>query len=472
MGQILVVEDDSRFGSRLCKNLEMAGHRATLVDGGVAALAYLQEHKVDLVLTDVVMPEMDGLELLRQIRSGANHTIEARLPVVLLTSVERVDIAVEAMRAGAQDYITKDSNRDAILFRLERVLETAGLQRRADILEQTLQSVSPLEEIVAQSSVMRSILSEMKEIAAADANVLITGETGVGKELVARHLHRLGRRSKQALIDVNCAALPTDNLFQSEVFGHERGAFTGATERKKGKLELADGGILFLDEIGDMPPESQGKILRALDTQAFERLGGSQRITVDIVVMAATNKNLQQEAEAGRFRKDLLFRLDVLQLHVPPLRERRDDIFPLAQYYLKQCAGRRGRPAPELTPDAAEALVQYDWPGNVRELINVVERLVLRHRTDGPLTLAAVRKEGIEDSTGESASGSGQVFSLPPNGMALEELERQAIVQALEQTDWIQSAAAKLLRISPDRMNARVKKFNITHPSWRSHKSS
>ena len=318
MARILVVEDDARYGQRLCKNLALAGHHTEFAGNGEEALAILRRQDADLILSDVVMPGIGGMELLRRIRAGGTEGADPDIPVVLLTSVERVDTAVQAMRAGAQDYITKESSREAIVMRIERVLEAAGLRRRADVLQQALDSASPLVDFISVSDVMKDVLRELEEIADADANVLITGETGVGKELAARHLYRLGKRSREAFIDVNCAALPTDNLFQSEVFGHEKGAFTGATERKRGKLELADGGVLFLDEIGDMPAESQGKILRALDTQTFERLGGERKISVDIVVIAATNKNLREEADAGRFRKDLLFRLDVLHIKVPP----------------------------------------------------------------------------------------------------------------------------------------------------------
>ena len=469
MVRILVVEDDVRYGQRLCKNLTLAGHVASSVESGEAALAFLRRESVDLVLSDVVMPGISGLDLLSRIRNSEADGADPDTPLILLTSVDRVDTAVQAMRAGAQDYITKESSRDAIVLRIERVMDAAGLRRRADALEHALESASPLETIIAESDEMKGVMRDIHEIAEADANVLIVGETGVGKELAARHLHRHGRRGKQAFIDVNCAALPTDNLFQSEVFGHEKGAFTGAVDRKRGKLELADGGVLFLDEIGDMPAESQGKILRALDTQAFERLGGDRKITVDLLVIAATNKDLRAEADAGRFRRDLLFRLDVLHVEVPPLRVRRTDIVPLVRHYLQRSAGRRGRTAPELTPDAADALVRYDWPGNVRELINVVERLLLRHRGEAPLSLDSVRREGVADGPGADLPASTGVVRIPAGGISLEELERQAILEALKRCDWVQSAAARLLKISPDRMNARVKKFGITHPSWRSH---
>ncbi|MBD3267991.1 hypothetical protein GF373_15095, partial [bacterium] len=285
-------------------------------------------------------------------------------------------------------------------------------------------------------------------------------------ELIARRIHKRSPRADKPFIDVNCAAIPSDNLFQSEVFGHEKGAFTGAATRKQGKLELANGGTLFLDEIGDMPLESQGKILRALETQEFERLGGNQKIKVDISVIAATNKDLQREVEEGRFRQDLLYRLDIIRLRVPPLRERVEDILPLIQYFFEQYARQYHRHVPQIPSDSQTILKSYAWPGNVRELKNLVERIIIRHRDCQRLEPGMLYKEGIgqepetikEDSLDDILS--------------LEEVEKQTILKALEKTGWVQSEAAKLLQISADRMHSRVKKYGLTHPSWRSHRSN
>jgi len=268
---------------------------------------------------------------------------------------------------------------------------------------------------------------------------------------------------------VNCAALPTENLFQSEVFGHEKGAFTGAVGRKRGKLELADGGTLFLDEIGDMPLESQGKILRALETQEFERLGGNQKIRVDLAFIAATNKDLRREVEEGRFRRDLLYRLDIIRLRIPPLRERVEDILPLTRHYLEEYARKYHRPVPDITASAQHMLTAYPWPGNVRELKNLVERIILRHRHREAIDEEMLRGEGLVIDTPESCSSRGSLSS-GDDLLPLSEIEKKAIIAALERADWVQSEAAKILEISPDRMHARVKKYGLHHPSWRSHK--
>jgi transcriptional regulator with GAF, ATPase, and Fis domain len=260
-------------------------------------------------------------------------------------------------------------------------------------------------------------------------------------------------------------------MFQSEVFGHEQGAFTGATARKRGRLELASGGILFLDEVGDMPLESQAKILRALDTQGFERLGGEKKISVDLCVIAATNKDLRTEVAEGRFRQDLFFRLDVLHVHIPPLRERTLDIAPLAEFYIQYYAERYRRPRPVVSQEAIDVLKEYPWPGNVRELKNLMERLILRGVPGGRVTPKDLRREGLSTSiVSDRPEETSSPVRLPPEGIELEELERLAIIQALERCGWVQRDAAALLGISPDRMNARVKKFGLSHPSWRTHR--
>ncbi|HPB32974.1 MAG TPA: sigma-54 dependent transcriptional regulator, partial [Candidatus Sumerlaeota bacterium] len=371
----------------------------------------------------------------------------------------------------AADYITKDAERDEIVLRIRKVLDGARLRRENVRLRQELVSRSEFGEIVAVSPQMSAILKELRELAAAEANALITGETGVGKELIARFLHQQSPRSEKPFVDVNCAALPSDNMFQSEVFGHERGAFTGATSRKQGRLELANGGVLFLDEVGDMPLESQGKILRALDTQSFEHLGGEKKISVDLLVIAATNKDLKTEVKEGRFRKDLFYRLDVMHVHIPPLRERPMDIAPLAEYYLDQYAARYRRPKPGLSEEAVKVLLHYEWAGNVRELKNLMERLVIRGVPDGEIRPSDLRREGLTLPKVETVSQeSVPPVRIPSEGISLDELERMAIVQALEQCDWVQRDAADLLGISADRMNARVKKFGLSHPSWRTNR--
>ena len=466
--KILVVEDDSRYGERLKRNLQLEDFDAQLALGGEEALDLLRREAFDLVLSDVKMPGMSGVDLLKEVKQGGEG-LDSDIPFVVLTSVDSVRVAVECLKEGAADYLTKDSERDEIVLRVRKVLEDAELQRENVRLRQELDDRSEFGEIVAVSPEMSSLLNELKEIASTEANLLITGETGVGKELVARYVHRQSPRSQKPFVDVNCAALPSDNMFQSEVFGHEQGAFTGATSRKRGKLELASSGILFLDEVGDMPIESQGKILRALDTQSFERLGGEKKISVDLCVIAATNKDLKTEVAEERFRQDLYYRLDVIHVHVPPLRERKLDIIPLAEYYLQHYAQRYRKSKPSLSDESSDILTRYDWPGNVRELKNIMERVVIRGI--GVLSPKDLQREGLSVSS-ESQPADSVAFELPPEGLRLEELERAAIIQALERCDWVQRDAAALLGISPDRMNARVRKYGLSHPSWRTHKKS
>ena len=464
---ILLVEDDARYAARLQKNLLLEGYQVETAASGEEALEACGRTPFDLVITDVKMPGMSGVELLKRL-IAMREADDTELPVILLTSVDSVQTAVEAMKAGASDYITKDADRDEIMLRVEKVLAGAQMHAENKRLRTQIQVAGETHPFIAQDPKSRAILQEIDNVAETGAGILIAGETGVGKDLIARMIHQKSPRRDQSYVDVNCAALPTDNLFQSEVFGHEKGAFTGAMERKRGKLELADGGTLFLDEIGDMPLESQGKILRALETQEFERVGGTQKIRVNLAVIAATNKNLEQLMRSGQFRQDLLYRLDIIRLVIPPLRERKNDIIPLAHHFFASYARKYRRPAPELTPDAKELLLHYSYPGNVRELKNLVERMVIRHRECLQVTAELLRREGllpdIQVSIGDGDENGGD--DLP----SLEEMEKQHILTALERSNWVQSEAARLLKISPDRMNNRVKKYGIHHPSWRTHK--
>ncbi|MDP8245693.1 MAG: sigma-54 dependent transcriptional regulator [Candidatus Hinthialibacter antarcticus] len=459
--RILVVEDDSRYSARIQKNLNLEGYETVSASCGEEALQALSEQQFDLVMSDIKMPGMDGVSLLKQI--SARKDLGHEMPVIMLTSVDSVRVAVDAMREGASDYITKDADREEILLRIENVLDRAKMQEVNNSLRRHLHAAHDAGSLVAESDGMKAIRDEIHAVADAGACILIVGETGVGKEIVARYIHRCSPRAEAPFIDVNCAALPNDNLFQSEVFGHEKGAFTGASVRKRGKLELADTGTIFLDEIGDMPLESQGKILRAIETKEFERLGGSQKINVDIAIIAATNKDLNAEVQNGFFRQDLLFRLDVIRITIPPLRERQADILPLATRFLDEYARKYNRPSPSVSKEAIVLLEAYSWPGNVRELKNLIERIVIRNRDCKEIDKALVSREGL------SADGA-QTLRSNQDFPSLEEVEKKTILQALEQSNWVQSEAAKLLKISADRINSRIKKYNIQHSSWRSHK--
>lgn len=459
--RILVVEDDPRYSARLQKNLHLEGYETVSANCGENALQALAEQQFDLVMSDIKMPGMDGVSLLKQIAN--NKEIGCEMPVIMLTSVDSVRVAVDAMREGASDYITKDADREEILLRIEKVLERAKMQEVNHGLRRHLDAAYDSESLVAESAGMKAIRDEIHAVADSGACILIVGETGVGKEIVARYLHRCSPRLESPFIDVNCAALPNDNLFQSEVFGHEKGAFTGASVRKRGKLELADTGTIFLDEIGDMPLESQGKILRAIETKEFERLGGSQKINVDIAIIAATNKNLNEEVRYGCFRQDLLFRLDVIRITIPPLRERSEDILPLTLRFLDEYARKYNRPVPQVSNEALTIMKGYSWPGNVRELKNLIERIVIRNRDCQEITAEIVKREGLNNESEKPKSN-------PSEFLSLEEVEKQTILQALEQSNWVQSDAAKLLKISPDRIYSRIKKYGIQHSSRRLHR--
>ena len=380
---VLLAEDDAVFADRLRRNLELAGFRVTAESDGSAALSRLARQAFDLVVTDIRMPGVGGLELLRRLRSGEVDGADPETPVVVLTSVDSVATAVEAMKAGAGDYITKESDRQEVALRLRKVLVQRALTVENARLREQVARGDEFRDLIGDSPATLRIKEAIAEVAGQPVTVLVTGETGVGKELVARALHRTGPRPGGPFIDVNCAALPEDNLFQSELFGHEKGAFTGATELRRGRFEQAHRGTLFLDEVAELKAESQGKILKALEQQQVTRVGGSRPVLAECRFVFATNKHLPDEVAAGRFRDDLFYRINVFNIEVPPLRERRHDIPALARFFAGEFARRYGRPAVRFDEGALETLRDYPFPGNIRELRNVIERVVIRAR--GPV---------------------------------------------------------------------------------------
>ncbi|MCX7766536.1 MAG: sigma-54 dependent transcriptional regulator [Candidatus Sumerlaeia bacterium] len=467
-GKILIVEDDVNFAERLKKNLELEGFIAEVAEGGRAGLSALQQKFYDLVIVDIKMPDLDGLEVLRQIKASDKPEFDSEIPVVMLTSINDISVAVEAMRLGAADYITKESERREIIIRLLRVLEQNRLLNENRLLRAQLERSSEFGEIIGQSEAIRKIKQEILEITGLNVPVLIYGETGVGKELVARAIHRLSKFQGGAFIDLNCAALPEDTLFQSELFGHEKGAFTDAHTARRGKFELAHNGTLFFDEIAELSLDSQAKILRVIETLEFTRIGGNQPIKVNCRLIFATNKELKQLVSEGRFRQDLFFRLTVFPIYIPPLRERVEDIPLLAVYFLKQYCQKYNRPLKNFTESALVELKKYSWPGNVRELKNVVERLVIRSRKP-VIDRDEVNECGVQALESETEKVK-PLVSIPAQGISMDELEKELVMEALRKTDWNQKEAAKLLGISIDRMHNRIRKFGITHPSWRVHR--
>jgi len=461
---ILLVEDDEAYALRLKKNLEVDDFAVDVALGGKAALDSLARTSFDLVITDVKMPDMNGLELIEIIRKGGRQGIDPEVPIVVLTSINSVDTAVGSMKLGAADYITKESDRPEIVLRLKKVLEQSRLVNENLYLRAQLAQADEFSEFIGVSEAIKKIKSEIAELAPQGVSVLLLGETGVGKELVARALHRLRGHNAGPFVDVNCAAMPDDNLIQSELFGHEMGAFTGATAMRKGKFELAVGGSLFFDEISELSHASQGKILKVIENRSFTRLGGTREIKINCRFLFATNKDLFQEMRAGHFREDLYYRVNIYPIVVPPLRERREDIEPLARYYITLFCRRYNKSLKRLDARALERLMAHPWPGNVRELRNIMERLV-------------IRIHGVEIKSADLVScglvlepGRGGTIILPPQGVKMDKLEEDMVRQALERSGWNQKVAAGLLGFSVDQMNSRVRKYGLTHPSWLKHK--
>jgi two-component system response regulator AtoC len=444
---ILIVDDERNTREGLARALRRQ-YTVHLAESGMAALKLLEETPVDAVLTDLRMPGMDGLTLVRRILAREPQPV-----CILLTAYGNVETAVEAIKNGAYDFMTKPVSLDRLEVVLKRALETRKLADTNKQLRQQLNEKYGMENIIGQSAPMQAVFDTIRQVAPSRATVLIQGESGTGKELVAHALHNLSPREPNPFIAVHCAALP-DTLLESELFGHERGAFTGATEARKGRFELADGGTLFLDEIGEIPASTQVKLLRVLEERRFERIGGSESIDVDTRLVAATNRDLRQMAEDGDFREDLFFRLNVVQITLPPLRERREDIPLLLQNYFKQFREENGRQLDGFTPDALEALVHYRWPGNIRELRNLVERMVVLARGD-KITLRDVPGEVRDNGASRRTSG-------PLAGaVSMEQAEKRMIEQALADHDGNRTLAAKQLGISRRTLHRKLNEFGL-----------
>jgi len=436
---ILVVDDEESNLKVLERMLQKAGYRVFLAASGPEALDVLRSEQPELVLTDLRMPGMDGLELLRAARTVAPST-----EVVLMTAFGTVEIAVEAMREGAYDFVTKPLNRHDVLKSLAKAREKAQLlaenRRLREQLASQQRSGSPLMGMVGASDEIRSVLESVGQVAPSEATVLITGESGTGKELVVRSLHELSGRSAGPLIRVNCAAIP-ENLFESELFGYEKGAFTGAANRKPGRFEMADGGTIFLDEVAEMSLASQVKLLRVLQEGEFERVGGTKTIAVDIRLVAATNQDLERLVAQGDFREDLFYRLNVIPIRVPALRERSDDIPLLAAHFVRVYSEKNRKSIRGITDEAIEALGGHRWPGNVRELENTLERAVVLCKSD---------HIGLDDlpSHIQPEGRGGPKKLIFPMGTPLREIEQTAIRETLRHTGGDKRLAARLLGIA------------------------
>jgi DNA-binding NtrC family response regulator len=448
MPAILIVEDEAKMRRLLELNLGEDGFTTLSAEDAEAGLKLLRENPVDLVVTDLKLPGMNGLEFLQAVKRQ-----NAALPVVVMTAFGTVETAVEAMKAGASDYVLKPFSLAEMRMVIRKELDVRNLREENRSLREALGKRYAHPNIVARSAKMQETLATVERVAPTNATVLLGGESGVGKDLIARAIHEKSRRATGPFVKINSTAIP-ENLLESELFGYEKGAFTGAAASKPGKFELADKGTLFLDEIGDVPPATQVKLLRVLQEREFERLGGTKTIKVDVRLVAATNRNLRAALEQGTFREDLYYRLNVVPIDIAPLRERKEDIPELVNLFVSRFAGDSGKPVDGISPEAMKVLVNYHWPGNVRELQNIIER-----------ACALAKGTTIEvtdihlDSPPAKGGDPGNHFL--PAGMTLEQWEDEMIQEALRRAHGNKSQAARLLGLSRNALRYRLSKIGI-----------
>jgi len=464
MPRLLVVDDEKNLRLVVQKEMTRQGHEVETAEDGEAAWSLIEEQDFDVVLCDINMPRLDGLGLLRRTCEQCQNPPE----VIMLTGQATVESAIEAMKLGAYDYLTKPYR----IGELGALVNAAAEKQRLKVDNQRLRAQiarthQSLPDIVAESREMKESLRLVQRVAPSDTSVLITGESGVGKELVAQAIHRLSTRADKPFIDLNCAALQ-DTLLESELFGHEAGAFSGARARKLGLFEIADGGTLFLDEVMEMPMQLQSKLLRALETRSFFRVGGVKKVEVNVRLVAATNRNKDAAVSEGIFRSDLLYRINSFEINIPPLRERRDDIEPLSRYLLEKLAGPS---APDLSPAAVDALRAFDWSGNVRQLRNCLERAILLS-DNGTITPRELPPEiafrdsrpAVSVSYNPPAQASAASATFQTNGSSptnLRDVEKQQIIGALEKTGWHRGKTAELLGISPSTLYRRLREYGL-----------
>ncbi|SMP50375.1 two-component system, NtrC family, response regulator [Desulfonatronum zhilinae] len=455
---VLVLDDEQNYLLLLETLLGDEGYTVTALQDPELALAYLEESEVDVIITDMKMPKMSGQDVLAHVQKNYPH-----IPVLIMTAYGSIDTAVVAMRHGAFDYITKPFANDEITLSVRKAAQLAQAQRRYSLLSENLEQRYGVHQIIGRSKAMRRVLDMVDRAAPSKSTVLITGESGTGKELIAKAIHFTSPRKKGPFISVNCMAL-NPGVLESELFGHEKGSFTGAVARKRGRFELAHGGTLFLDEIGELSQDLQVKLLRVLQERSFERVGGSELISVDIRIVTATNKDLQASIQSGQFREDLFYRLNVVQVPLPPLRERREDIPLLAAHFLKKFseenAGENAGHVKGFTADAIDYLTAYEWPGNVRQLENVVERCVVMAGDE--MIRADDLPPEIKD---EEAQFKSAVDLLPARlnlADTLEKIEAALIRRALVHTNFVQVKTADMLGISKSLLQYKLKKYKLT----------
>ncbi|MDZ7289677.1 MAG: sigma-54 dependent transcriptional regulator [candidate division KSB1 bacterium] len=447
---ILIVDDEPAQREVLAGYLKKQRHTVWEAASAAEALARVKQEMVDIVLTDLKMPDRSGLELLKEIRA-----LNPEITVVIMTAFGTIENAVAAMREGAYDYLSKPIDLEELDLLIQRIGERRRLISENRLLKAQLAEKFKFTGIVSQSAAMEEVLNLAGRVAESTATVLIRGESGTGKELIAKAIHFSSPRKDKPFIAVNCAAL-NENLLESELFGHERGAFTGADKQRRGRFELADGGTIFLDEIGDVPLATQVKLLRVLQEHQFERVGGTQTIQVDVRVIAATNRNLEEKIKEGTFREDLFYRLNVVSIEIPPLRQRREDIAPAIEYFLQKYATANKKKSLSLSKEAMDVLLRYDYPGNMRELQNLIERAVVLSR--GEVITTADLPLPVRNLISEQTATPPQPATLPER---VEALEKEMILEALQRAGGNQSQAAKALGISERNLRYRLQKWGM-----------
>ena len=448
MPVILIVEDEAKMRRLLELNLGDDGFTTFSAEDAETGLKLLRENPIDLILTDLKLPGMNGLEFLQTIKRQ-----NAALPVVVMTAFGSVETAVEAMKAGASDYVLKPFSLTEMRMVIRKELDVHNLREENRSLREALGKRYAHPNVVARSPKMQEVLATVERVAPTNSTVLLGGESGVGKDLIARAIHEKSRRASGPFLKINSTAIP-ENLLESELFGFEKGAFTGAVASKPGKFELADKGTLFLDEIGDVPPVTQVKLLRVLQEREFERLGGTRTVKVDVRLIAATNKDLREALEQGTFREDLYYRLNVVPIDIAPLRERKEDIPDLVNLFISRFTGESGKPVEGITPEAMRILVNYHWPGNVRELQNIIERAcaLAKGSVLEPLDIH------LDVRPAKTANGPGGFL---PEGMTLEQWEDEMVQEALRRANGNKSQAARLLGLSRNALRYRLSKIGI-----------
>ena len=456
---ILVVEDEVSTRDTMLDLLSEAGYEVQGAQDGVEAVEMVKEYSFNLVITDLKMPKRDGLQVLEEIKK-----VNPQIMVIVCTGYGTVDTAVKAMRLGAYDYVTKPIKTEEIKLVVQRAMEYQRLQAENVLLQKQLKAKYRFKNLVGDSDIMQQVFQFIEKIAATNSTVLVCGESGTGKELVAKAIHYNSDRKDAPMIPVNCGAIPED-LLESELFGYEKGAFTGALKTKIGRFELADGGTVFLDETGDMSPALQVKILRVLQEHEFERVGGVKSIKVDIRVIAATHRDLEKAVKQGAFREDLYYRLNVIPITIPPLRERKSDIPLLTHHFMKKFNRGKKQNVKGVSQESMNYLLRYHWPGNVRELENIIERLVIL-KGEG-----MIEKEDLpEKLLGTEWTDVMPSLEIPESGIsfntAVSEFEKELILCALNKTDWIKNRAAKLLQLKRTTLIEKMKKIQLTRKNF------